>query len=325
MDTDSSIMTIKTISFFKDISNDIDKSFDTSNFDENDNRPLIIGKNKKVIGKFKIEVGSKIITPFYGLRAKTNAYKLHNDHEDKKAKGTKKCLVKRDNSFDKYVDILFNDKELLKSQFTFKIDHHTIYTQKVNKIALNYFDDKRIQANDKITTYPYSYFDNDTDINSEIKNNIDKLNEIDNRGIIPKNYNTKDPLKKENNANITLDINKIIDVNSDNYLDSTKSTCIDIIKSTNANSNYLDSTKSVCEDIRKSNNANIICVDSVKNTYSHIIKNTNVNSNYLDSAKSTYIDIIKSTNVDNNYLDSIKSTFADIIKNTNGKTNKIKK
>ena len=216
-------------------------------------------------------------------------------------------------------------KNLLKSEFTFKSDHHTIHTQKVNKIALNYFDNKRIQANDKITTYPYSYFDNYTDINSKIKINMDRLNEIDKSGIKLTIYNTKDPLKKENNANITLDINKIIDVNSDNYLDSTKSTCIDIIKSTNANSNYLDSTKSVCEDIRKSNNANIICVDSVKNTYSHIIKNTNVNSNYLDSAKSTYIDIIKSTNVDNNYLDSIKSTFADIIKITNGKTNKIKK
>ena len=220
-------MMIKTDGFFKDISNDIDKWFDTSNFDENDSRPLIIGKNKKVIGKFKMEVGSKIITPFYGLRAKTNAYKLHNDHEDKKAKGTKKCLVKRHNSFDKYVDILFNDKKLLKSQVTFKIDHHTIYTQKVNKnkIALNYFDDKRIQANDKITTYPYSYFDNYTDINSKIKINIDRLNEIDKSGIKPTIYNTKDPLKKENNANITLDINKIIDVNSDNYLDSTKSTC----------------------------------------------------------------------------------------------------
>ena len=225
MDTDRFIMMIKPDGFFKDISNDIDKWFDTSNFDENDSRPLIICKNKKVIGKFKIEVGSKIITPFYGLRAKTNAYKLHNDHEDKKAKGTKKCLVKRHNSFDKYVDILFNDKELLKSQFAFKIDHHTIYTQKVNKIALNYFDDKRIQANDKITTYPYSYFDNYTDINSKIKTNIDRLNEIDKSGIKLTIYNTKDPLKKENNANITLDINKIIDVNSDNYLDSTKSTC----------------------------------------------------------------------------------------------------
>ena len=283
-------MMIKADGFFKDISNDIDKWFDTSNFDENDSRPLIIGKNKKVIGKFKMEVGSKIITPFYGLRAKTNAYKLHNDHEDKKAKGTKKCLVKRHNSFDKYVDILFNDKKLLKSQVTFKIDHHTIYTQKVNKnkIALNYFDDKRIQAKDKITTYPYSYFDNYTDINSKIKINIDRLNEIDKSGIKPTIYNTKDPLKKENNANITLDINKIIDVNSDNYLDSTKSTSMDIMKSTNANGNYLDSTKSTCKNIIKSNNVNIICVDSVKSTYSDVIKSSNVISNSLVSTKSTY-------------------------------------
>ena len=64
MDTDRLIMMIKTDGFFKDINNDIDKWFDTSIFDENDSRPLIIGKNKKVIGKFEIEIGSKIITPF---------------------------------------------------------------------------------------------------------------------------------------------------------------------------------------------------------------------------------------------------------------------
>ena len=184
-------------------------------------------------------------------------------------------------------------KNLLKSQFTFKSDHHTIYTQKVNKIALNYFDNKRIQANDKITTYPYSYFDNYTDINSKIKINIDRLNEIDKSGIKPTIYNTKDPLKKENNANITLDINKIIDVNSDNYLDSTKRTSMDIMKSTNANGNYLDSTKSTCKNIIKSNNVNIIYVDSVKSTYSDVIKSSNVISNYLVSTKSTYIDIRK--------------------------------
>ena len=60
MDTYRLIMMIKTDGFFKDI----DKWFDTSIFDENDSRPLIIGKSKKVIGKFEIEVGSKIITPF---------------------------------------------------------------------------------------------------------------------------------------------------------------------------------------------------------------------------------------------------------------------
>ena len=55
MDTDSFVMDIKTDYFYKDINNDVDKWFDTSNYDKNDNRPLETGKNKKVIGKFKDE------------------------------------------------------------------------------------------------------------------------------------------------------------------------------------------------------------------------------------------------------------------------------
>ena len=56
MDIDSFVMKIKTHDFYKDISNDLDNWFDTSNFDVNDNSPLSIGKNKKVIGKFKDEL-----------------------------------------------------------------------------------------------------------------------------------------------------------------------------------------------------------------------------------------------------------------------------
>ena len=52
MNNDRFVMKIKADDFYKDISNDIDKWFDTSNFDANDNRPLPIGKNKKVMGKF---------------------------------------------------------------------------------------------------------------------------------------------------------------------------------------------------------------------------------------------------------------------------------
>ena len=91
-DTDSFIIHIKTEDFYKDISNDIDKWFDTSNFNKNDNRPLEIGKNKKVIGKFKDELGGKIMTEFCALRGKAYAYKLDDDVEKKKEKGTKKVL-----------------------------------------------------------------------------------------------------------------------------------------------------------------------------------------------------------------------------------------
>ena len=127
-DTDSFVMKIKTGDFYKDISNDVDKWFDTSNFDANDNRPLPIGKNKKVIDKCKDELGGKIISESCALKAKTYAFKLDNGNEVKIAKGTKKYLVKRHITFNDYVNTLFNDTKLLKSQLTFKSDHHKIYT-----------------------------------------------------------------------------------------------------------------------------------------------------------------------------------------------------
>ena len=55
-DTDSFITHIKTDDFYKDINNDVDKWFDTSSYDKNDNRPLEIGKNKKLLGKLKDEL-----------------------------------------------------------------------------------------------------------------------------------------------------------------------------------------------------------------------------------------------------------------------------
>ena len=73
-DTDSFIIYIKTEDFFEDISNDVERWFDTSNYNENDKRPLPIGKNKKVPGLFKDELGGKIITEVVALRAKTYAY-----------------------------------------------------------------------------------------------------------------------------------------------------------------------------------------------------------------------------------------------------------
>ena len=56
--------------FYKDIAGDVERWFDTSNYDEKDGRPLSIGKNKKVIGLFKDELGGKIITKFVLLEQK---------------------------------------------------------------------------------------------------------------------------------------------------------------------------------------------------------------------------------------------------------------
>ena len=77
----------------------------------------------------------------------------------KKAKGTKKCVVKRNITFDTYLDLLFNDKILIRSQYVFRSYNHQVHTEKVNKIALSSKDDKRMQGEDKIKTYPYGYFE----------------------------------------------------------------------------------------------------------------------------------------------------------------------
>ena len=79
MDTDSFIIHIKTEDFYKDIANDAEKWFDTSNHDENDKRPLPISKNKKLIGLFKDELGGKIMIEFIGIRAKTCSYLMDDD------------------------------------------------------------------------------------------------------------------------------------------------------------------------------------------------------------------------------------------------------
>ena len=73
----------------------------------------------------------------------------------KKKKGTKKCVTKRRLMFENYKDCLFNNEILLKTQQRFKSDPHEVYTEEVNKIALNSNDDKRLQTHDKVATYPY--------------------------------------------------------------------------------------------------------------------------------------------------------------------------
>ena len=128
MDTDSFVIHIKTEDFYKDIANDVERWFDTSNYDVNDERPLPIGKNNKVIVLFKDQLGRNILTEFVALRAKAYAYLMEDGSEHKKVKEAKKCVIKRELMFKNYKDSLFNNEVILKSQQRFKSDHHKVYT-----------------------------------------------------------------------------------------------------------------------------------------------------------------------------------------------------
>ena len=155
MDTDSFIMNIKRNDFYKDISNDVENRFDTSNYEVN--RPLPTGKDKKVIGLMKDELGGKIITEFVTLRPKTYSFLTDDGKEDKKAKGTKKCVIKKMIKFNDYKKCSLSDEVILKSQQRFISKKHDVYTENINKIALSSNDDKRIVSSNKIRSYPYGY------------------------------------------------------------------------------------------------------------------------------------------------------------------------
>ena len=104
---------IKTEDIYASIAKDIETRFDTSNYELK--RPLLKGKNLKVIGLMKVELGGKIMAEFAALVPKTYSYLTNNIDENKKAKGTKKCVF--------------------------------------NKIALSPNDDKIIQSMDSVETY----------------------------------------------------------------------------------------------------------------------------------------------------------------------------
>ena len=129
------------------------KKYDTSNYTVE--RPSPMGKNKKLIGLMKDELGGKIMKEFIVLRPKCYSYLTDDGKIDKKAKGTKKCVIKKDLMFDNYSECLKEKKKKLRSQQRFKSDAHNVYTEEINKIALSFNDDKRLIAYDGVTTYPY--------------------------------------------------------------------------------------------------------------------------------------------------------------------------
>ena len=84
----------------------------------------------------KDELGGKIIMEFVTLRPKTYSYLTDHCKEDKKAKGTKKCVIKRMIKFNDYKNCLLKDEVILKSQQRFISKKHDVYTESINKIEL---------------------------------------------------------------------------------------------------------------------------------------------------------------------------------------------
>ena len=113
----------------------IERWFNTCNYDKNDKRLIVTGKNQKVPALFKDEIGGKTMTEIVAFRPKAYAYLTDDGSEHKKSKGTKKCVIKQKLMFQNLKDYLFNNKTFYRSQERFKSYNHDVYTEEVNKIA----------------------------------------------------------------------------------------------------------------------------------------------------------------------------------------------
>ena len=169
MDTDSFIFLIETDHFYNDIMSDLQKWYDTSKIDQKLNRCIPIGINKGVIGIFKDELNGNVVTEFAALASKLYAFLDDKDKCEKKAKGVKKCVIKKVLQFDNYNYSLLSDKTIRTIQQRFKNDYHIITAEETNKIALSRKDDKRIQLFDGIHTYLYGI---DKDLLNELESKI---------------------------------------------------------------------------------------------------------------------------------------------------------
>ena len=157
-DTDSLCYEIQTEDFYKDISGDVEDNFDMSNFPKYHPSGIPVGKNKKVPGMMKYEAGGRIIEGFIGLRAKLYSYKMFEGKEEKKCKGIKKSVIKKNISHEDYKECLFSEKPQMRKMNVIRSRGHEIFSEIMNKIALSANDDKRIILEDKISTLSYRHY-----------------------------------------------------------------------------------------------------------------------------------------------------------------------
>lgn len=164
MDTDSLFYHIITEDYYTEMKPMIHSTyspgdiriFDTSNY-EADNPYGYELLNKKVLGAMKDETAGKPVKEFCGLRAKTYIYDVENKGPSNRAKGIKR-KVADELSMDDYIQCVNNiETKINKKMVLFKSYKHQIYTQRVEKCALNGADDKRVIRNDCVSTYAYGH------------------------------------------------------------------------------------------------------------------------------------------------------------------------
>ena len=157
-DTDSLEYEIETENVYKDISSDVQKYFDTSNYSPDHPSGIATQKNHMVIGKFKDEYGGKQIKEWVGLRLKIYSNLMDDDTTIKKDKGIKKVVIKNNLTHEEYRECLFNNTIVEKEMNIIIHKNHDLYSETIKKVALSANDDKRVILENKIDTLALGHY-----------------------------------------------------------------------------------------------------------------------------------------------------------------------
>ena len=152
--TDGMFLSTKTKDIIKDLKNSED-IFDFSNLDKN--HELFSNRNKKVIGKLKIENPKIIwIDKFVCLRSKAYSFKGKDNKEDEnKIKGISKSQSEHI-KFEEYYNCLFGGEYQKEcNNYIIRSINHEMVLQEVKKSSLSIFDDKRCYIN-KTESIPWN-------------------------------------------------------------------------------------------------------------------------------------------------------------------------
>ena len=152
-DTDSLIVHVQTDDLYKDMSLNADL-YNTSNYSPD--HPLFSTANKKVIGKFKDELGGRLMTEFIGLRPKMYSYV--GEESGKRAKGVKKYILQNGITHEDYKKCLFEKEVFHRDMPGLRSYNHVIKGETVQKVALAPLDTKRYIL-DGISTLAFGHVD----------------------------------------------------------------------------------------------------------------------------------------------------------------------
>ena len=156
-DTDSFIIQVETDDIYKDMFED-KNLYDFSEYPIN--HPNYDITNKKVLGTFKDELKSKIITEFIGLKPKMYSFNFINEDNIISNKNIHKGIISSIGlNYDEYKRSLYKEELIYKEFYNLQLNKQNIYLDKIKKIALNPFESKRYWI-DNINSLPYGFIKN---------------------------------------------------------------------------------------------------------------------------------------------------------------------